>query len=407
MNRPTVVAAALLAVQCAGVLATDRFFPDQTVTSENGRYRLKVSSPDNKDRRRPFADDFTYTLSDLRDNSVVWTHRQADYRERSPIESFVDDSGYVAVWTASHDLLIFDAETGEPAFRTDLLDRFAEQECEEYVRQTTAGAMWADSSLWYFARVESRPHFVVRTWWDQRIIVDMDRAVLVANEGAVKRQLDDQESEYLLGVLTRSTASAPAGDREFDVEKHLRIRTAAHLAGRMKVRAAIPALRALEGYARFDSSVSSFWDAKIEKGDVDPSNYSVSSMRQVVALSLRRLGEKPALHPPTRFRLEATKDEFPPDRPGPADRHVREAEIGEKMPVRRVLELLGAPDFVLRGPDPETSEWQRTWEYDLDSEPPKTLRIIWNEKTPLTRRIERLTPPAWQRGNERDQDLLR
>jgi hypothetical protein len=111
------------------------------------------------------------------------------------------------------------------------------------------------------------------------------------------------------------------------------------------------------------------------------------TMRQIVHLSLRRLGRSPRPYPCIRFHLHAKTGSRgqPYEVPTlPRPRFLSADLIREGMEPEDVLNLLGAPDYV------KFVEWY----YDMDASPPFTLMIKW-KKNGTVDEIERHTPPYW------------
>jgi hypothetical protein len=102
-------AVAMTAGVSPAAVATDRYFRDCFTVSPSGRYRVDAKSPDNAgDRPRPFASNFTYSLTDTSTNKVVWKRQQPMTREKgssfvystegSPVALFVNNDGLVAAF---------------------------------------------------------------------------------------------------------------------------------------------------------------------------------------------------------------------------------------------------------------------------------------------------------------------
>jgi hypothetical protein len=145
----------------------------------------------------------------------------------------------------------------------------------------------------------------------------------------------------------------------------------------------------------------------LKVGEIDPACCDNYTLRQIVQLALRRLGEKPTGLAATRFHhvKKGTRLGNFVDVKSPMPERTEGVErIRNDMTPADVLGMLGAPDFVgRRNPtDPGCTE---VWEYDLDSSPAFTLRIIWDQKRVRVESIERLTPALWQ-TDTRDEDII-
>lgn len=92
---------AVAAIVCAFVppaAATDRYFGDTSATSPSGRWRIDAKSPENAGPEpRPFAENFTYTLTDLRTNQVRWTRRQPMEQPEGGTSSWSHEPSPIAV----------------------------------------------------------------------------------------------------------------------------------------------------------------------------------------------------------------------------------------------------------------------------------------------------------------------
>ena len=171
--------------------ATDRYYRDTFAISPDGRYRVDAKSPDNAaGEMRPFASDFTYTLTDQRTKQVVWTRRQpmsrrkassyASREESPPTSLFVRNDGLVVAGLAGDSIMILEPEDGQKRGEAPILRAFPAVQLDAFVSQTTAGPMWQRGSMWYFVDAAqakgkgARAYFVVRPYWGHRIVVDLE-----------------------------------------------------------------------------------------------------------------------------------------------------------------------------------------------------------------------------------------
>ncbi len=395
-------------------LATDRYFPDREVRSPDGHWRVTAKSPDNQKKLPnggavPFAKDFTYTLYDDQRGTAVWSRRQPE-SEYSPMGVFLDDQGWVIVRTGWEQLVVLDRTDGKAALTVKLLDQFPEEERKNYVHDTTAGPMWDKRSLSHFVVDEGRTLFVIRAWWDRRIVVDLAAGKLLPDEGTVRAALDVADREWALRTLEASQkAGPPASFKSRDLPDTLRDNlTAAHIAGRMKIRDAVPALRELEKWDWFGACVFGHRFRHLNKGEINPASYCFNELRQVVQLALRRIGEKPAglaaigFHYVEKDELFENGKDVEVKNPIP-DRVEGAVRIQKGMTPAEVLAVLGAPDFVARRNSTEPGGTD-VWEYDLDADPTYTFRITWDHQEVRVASVERLTPALWQ-TNTRDEDI--
>ena len=128
------------------------------------------------------------------------------------------------------------------------------------------------------------------------------------------------------------------------------------------------------------------------------------SLRRLVQLSLRRLGERPLELPVCQM---ATKSggglDLPSEPYEPKEqRNSRAAvvrSVDRTMTPRAVLDAIGAPDYIAF-PDVLRRDYEPTWEYDIDDAGGYTLRVRWRGETIDS--ITRVTPAVWKSKIERD-----
>jgi hypothetical protein len=71
---------------------TNRYYANVVAVSADGKLRLEAKSPDNADgKRRPFAKDFVYVLSETATGRPLWDRKPG--RERPPVRAWVHDGG--------------------------------------------------------------------------------------------------------------------------------------------------------------------------------------------------------------------------------------------------------------------------------------------------------------------------
>lgn len=406
-----VVAGVLIFLILPWAFATDLYFSDLIVRSPNGRFRLEARSPDNApgQDRTPFQKNFTYTLYEGDTDKVIWVRKQAD---SSPVTAFVNNGGWVTVWTAAEHVIGI-APGGTTALDIDILGCIPETERKDYVLWSTAGFMWAANSHWYFLDFEEKPLFCIRTWWGRRIVVDLQAGETLGVEAGseLEKALFNSEKELVLRTLEQGAnlgeALEDAGpDATVNVWSAI---TAAHMAGRMRIREAVPKLRQLEASKYIGSSGGGFVFSLhgLKKGEIDPTEWSDFNLRKVTQLSLRRMGERPACHPATEFRHYAKRyEDMKPFEPlaHAEPREQRAGSVKENMKPLEALKEIGPPDYVGCGPGPWPQNWY--WDYDMDAEEPYTLRVTWNAETPTVQSTQRIMPPLWQVGDTRDGEIL-
>ena len=392
--------ALLVAGWACAASATDVFYADGRAVSENGRYQVQARSPDNKFGlwRKPFADNFTYTLTDRHARKTLWTRNQGE-QEGSSAALYVDNDGWVAIATGWNNLIFVGPDGRDRGTVNILQDAFTETERRQYVHDTTAGPMWEGYSLWYFVRERERRLFVIRPWWGRRVIVDVERGGLVPEDPDSAAACRAHEQAYVLDELKKAVKTRRNWEKEECCEAIWPILNAAYLAGRLPVADAAPLLEELQDSAYSGSSTfGGLGFGERFEGEVNPHSYETFTLRQVVQLSLRRLGKIPRPFPANQFdvQYENRRQNHPyVPQPPAAPRESQAGAIRAGMKPEQVLDLLGGPDFVGYG----------TWEYDLDADPPFSLILKWDARQVIE--IQQKTPALWKDGFIRDEQILR
>lgn len=286
----------------------------------------------------------------------------------------------------------------------DLEKALPGDEWDKFVSMTTAGPEWADHSLHYFTVLEGKPHFCVRTWWDRRILINLAE-LKQASDTPFAGTLDEKERKLVLELLKQ--AAARYGGKKPARYGHdiFAVTGAARLAGRLKMREAVEYLKALESVDCVGSSGGSTDDEGLDEGDINPFRCGKYSLRRIVQVSLRLMGEKPQGYPATYwYHLERKKSE---DHDyltiGPEyqqknyrkSRHERASQLTEGLKPVAVLDIMGPPDVMER--------WVRAWRWDVDTEPPYSLVVEWDRRLYKVTAVRRVQPPLWQ-GNGLDFD---
>lgn len=376
--------------------ATDRYFPDKHITSPGGALRLDAVSPDNAgDRRRPFARNFTYTLTDTASGAVIWQRRQPK-DEGSPMRVFLSDLGHVVVHNSHETLLVLDAFTGRKSIELRLFETFGESECRAYVVQTTAGPMWWGTSHAYFIVHDDNEHFVLRTWWDRRVIIRLPEARLIDSPShRLAEAFAAAECEWTLQEIERAAELAATGGLpDASWEQRSRVHTAIHLAGRLGLSDSEPYLRTLERDNRAGSStVVPVEEPPETDGHVDPWSFVTVELRQRAQLALRRVGLTPQELGCVWFSTRGGEGLYVP-RKHDSPRAERVGQVKQGMTVQQILDTVGCPDYVVTH--------RNLLEYDVDSSDPFTLVIELDRGSTQAIRVEHVRPPRWKDGFQRD-----
>jgi hypothetical protein len=394
--------------QCCG---TDRYFPNREATSPNGRYHLTAKSPDNAstpDHVRAFQAGFVYVLRDTKAGKDLWTRKQPEdkpsvmqadgkpfvlrrWKEYSPVGVHVQDQGWSVLWLGGDDLVAVHRDGKETGRVNILCDALSKEERKHHVHDTTAGPWWGLRHS-YFTSHQGKSYFVVRTWWGHRAILDLESGRLASDTGTLAKHLEETDRAFV-----RNTLKAAAKDYQKWAKccnELWAVRMAIYMAGQMHMKECVPSLRSLEDVPYSGSSTSAPGDEPKE-GELDTRYWDSFEVRQVVQLSLRRLGEVPRCFPATQFDLYAKEyDRRKPFVPVLGRPRAQQAGALRKgMKPIEVLRLIGAPDFV-----------EETWQYDMDEQKPYTLLVEWGETG--VKSVQRKSPAFWQGGDCRDQQIM-
>lgn len=407
----------LFAMSQSDVRATDRYYLDLSEQSPAGKYIVEAKSPDNanKEGRHAFQASFVYTCRDTTTQEVLWTKAQPMFEpqkigedadgiyvrpaEGSPVGLFVSDAGWTVIYTGRDELVIVDL-TGQIRGRIGILgEGFTAEENAKFVRETSAGPMWEGYSLWYFLNVGEQSFFVVRPWWGRRVVLNLETGKVAEETPDVADQAFEYERNYVLTELTKAVQTRKKWDTKNGSGATYPIMKAAYLAGRLPVPEAGALLDQLQD-SRYGGGSGRFFVGKRQfDGEVDPGSFHTLTVRQVIQLSLRRLGKTPRQLPANRFDMQF--DDYEKNRPyvpkrlrAPRETYIDEVQAGQTA--EQVLDLIGAPDFVGRS---------RTWEYDMDASPPFSLILKWDERKVVD--VQRVEPALWKEGFTRDEQIVR
>ena len=385
---------AIALVFCAAspCLATDRYFRDIDETSPDGRLRLTAKSPANsREFTAPFASDFTYTLTDLNTGVVLWQRVQPP-DEPSPVQVFLDDSGWVAVRHSDETHSIRAPITGEFVMSFRPLSEFSPAEYRRYVSDTTAGPMWTRGAHWYFLHTDNRWLFVVRPWWGNRVIADIDAGVLLKrNDPTVLAACEAAEVQWARKDLQKDISRVWEG-LPLARDRQWRIDTPINILAMARDRESLPILQEV---ARWNF-VNTYGqrandDNRVGAREYIVNHYTIARIRQMANTAIRLVGDTPDQLPCIWFPPsdEAPTGVIPHEQPDtPREQNVWRVQKGHSL--ARVVETLGGPDFV----DVERRE-PAAIEYDIDTDDPFTLRITFDDESRVTR-TEAIRPPKWK-----------
>lgn len=407
-------AVVLVATMASAAVATDRYFRDSFAISPNGKFRIDAKSPDNAgDRPRPFASNFTYTLTDTTTKKVIWERKQPMTREKgssyaestegSPIGVFVNDDGLVVARLSWETLLILDSVTGNKRGEADILKAFPMGEQSKYVSQTTAGPHWSQESDWFFL---SRPakdkdpagvYFVIRPYWNHRLIIDLTTgkhvdlgkhhnaptpAALADAKDDIKRLLTavmEEETRRTIATLNAAPENLKDdGDYKVDWE----LATALHTIGFRQL------TQCEERLGLIDKHFA------LRPKEVQDSH---ARLRAKVREALRAIGKTPLpgygvqLYPYVNKGLFMTQDT---DRPFKScvpveERAANAGKITAGMSVKDLTDLIGCPDA-------ELYDQGRCYDYDIDGAEACTVRVCLDQSESSVLSVKKITPFAFK-----------
>ena len=408
--------------------ATDRFYPNCSAVSPSGAYRVDAKSPENPEKGwgRPFASNFTYTLTDTRTGKAVWTRPQPMRREKgsshawsdegSPMMLMVDDTGRVAAYVSGEVMVFMRGSDGRKAGQVSILESFPEKQRREHVGMSTAGPMWTANSLWSFVRAPTADGkgeetlFVIRPSWGYRLVMDPERARLVdvgtladatsveqlagapADAARVMRAVLAAEQAKCMKAL--EAAAGLTWEKLYDREDYWRfseLNAQIHMSGQVRLKDAVAPLRGIEKLL-IEASTSK------GKGEQRDDRGWVPGLFREVRLALRRLGETPDVGygvPLRHLKSDGLISYADPSAPSVkawvavADRVANAPKIRKDMSIVEMADLIGCPDA-------ETYEdGCDCYDYDIDGAEPYTLRVcVWRGENTV-RHVRKITPPVW------------
>ena len=381
--------------------ATDVYFADFTVLSPDRHLRLQVTSPDNAGSNpgKPFAENFLFRLNDEATRKIIWQKRNLAHR---PVWAALRDDGWTVIHSHWSGLTFVDPKGHRTGQRGMLHVYLPPDDVKRYVRMTTAGPIWVGYSHWFFADVGNRPYYCLRTWWKHRVVFDLTTGKTVSAGGKLLRAMDIAEKKCVLATLSDAAkyvrSAGEKGQEDILIKTAHPVAVAAYMAGRLGYSEAVADLRSLEKVNNFGHGIAGAYPEK--PGQVAPFTFWTLGVRQMAQLSLRRLGHRPSDRPATELNVYMGKDKkSQPFKPikhkGPRSKRVSDVRAGQSA--LEVLRLLGPPDYI--------DDNKRTWEFDIDTKPPYTLRIQWKDMA--VRALEKVIPPPWKVGHTRDEGLNR
>lgn len=340
-----------------------------------------------------------YQMTDAKSNTLWITDIPIDADFSSfdtPAEIFVSMNAWAVVRTYSSDLLCFNPK-GERTVKLDIIDTLLPDVIvhDDFFSWTSAGRKWGQLyAHYYFCRHLDQLYFVIRTYWDDRLVVRLSDGISITPDAGLSTALLTAETEFVTQTLKDAVRNKDLEHASWETIRA--IITAVHMAGRMRMKKITQLLQQLESVEY--SPGWGFYSSKYKPpaGFIDPAIHSALLLRQVVHLSLRRLGDSPRVFPCVRFAIEGTdppKWLNLPDLAAPREQCAQALKPG--LSPDAVIRLVGGPDFV---------DWGKHWEYDIDARVPYTLTLTWGEH--ILETISTNHPVIWQQMNKRDRQIL-
>ena len=405
------VAASVAVDACAGWI---EFKPLESV-SPNGEWRVGarfqgVTKWTSTEKISPLNGTLRYEMRTAKGKSVWTSDTPIDDKFSSfntPAAIFVSDQAWTAVRTHDSMLLCF-SPTGKRTAEIDILKtlipELREHDGDLFI-SGTGGRRWGQWYAYhYFITAMGENYFVIRTYWDDRLVVRLrDGGVVVPSRGLAV-DLAAAEKTFVTRTLETAIRTPKLSNAPKDVIHS--VITAAHIAGRSKLKEAIPLLHKLEP---IDCSFQEYFGSHVSldlipHGTTDPACGYDQTPRQVIHLALRRLGEKPRVFPCVHFVMA---DSDPPtwatlpEPNSPRENGVESLQRG--LTPEAVVRLVGSPDFVS---DFGSVCGDRTkWEYDMDTQKPYTLEITWGNDG-VVEMFAEIRPPLWQQKHKRDRQIF-
>lgn len=393
-------------------------YPDIAALSHHGNYRAEARSQDNKtiNQRdgRP-ADTttfgfvygqeqrgFRYQLIDERDSSVVW-ERWQEGNEPSPRELCVSDEGWVVIRTHGYDyarliavspagcdvttIAIGCREPSPPIDATSFIQ-------DDHIADSTAGLLWTSGATHCFFRQDARAYFCYVTGWGRRIILDLEGGRLVSEshmDAGIERACIESERQQAIPNLAQVAVEfddydgndlfGGPGNKEPYWQRWPHVEGDIAVVIRNAFVDALPSLKAMEprsqqqGYGGCHAL---------------PNDHSVFrfGVRPLLSLAIRHLGGIPAgyaCYGFFRYEFDGRRDRDGKKILLRVPECVRNRDhltttVSRDMDAPRVLELLGAPDYLASFSErrDQIYVWGEHWDYYTGNAADFTaLRVTW------------------------------
>ncbi|MBI3926058.1 MAG: hypothetical protein HY319_10995 [Armatimonadetes bacterium] len=379
---------------------TEVFYGDLSAWSEAREIRAEASSQSNRPELNqdtpwpgipPFSRAFVYRVYRDSTGELVWSRQQGP-EEPSPCSLHVSDLGEL-VAEVDGGFLVHSAQ-GSLLSRLELMADFLDGAPDSpHIFWSTAGYLWPLGRLSYFWRSGERGLWVLVTGTGLRCGIDLVSGTPLKDEGLPLEQLVPREHQRIVGLLQDGAQALEQLENREESEFREQVRTAVVLAGRRRLKAAVPWLRALERVSWVDS-FTGCGALNEEQGIHGPWTVCSLGFRLQVQLALRLLGLEPAGYAAYHFGSREGSVQAPE---GLRDRELRARLLEPGMRAAEVLSRLGSPDYIFSDWVDERNNRIIWWDYDLRDERAEsyTLRLEFAFRERGLARLETIRPPAW------------
>ncbi len=279
-------------------------FPDITATSPDRKLRLKIRGKPEEGLSFCDQSDFTYEMFEVESSQLLWqwSPTAAESMADFPHEAWVHDAGFAVVrfhhWFGGGLLVL------SPNPRMVMLRHLTSVGVEpgllkddDHTGWTSAGPSWHESSFGLSLAAGNRPYWSMRTWWGQRIVIDLAKGtVLDEVPEHLAATVLNAERKWVLRHLEQGVRELQEPDTEDDEwwpSVCRPARTAVYHAGSLQLKKAVPYLREMESCPVVNS-----WGSEMGL------RCAHLDLRLVAKASLMRIGVEPQWLPNIELRDE-------------------------------------------------------------------------------------------------------
>ena len=339
-------------------------FSDLEQWSDNKKFCLSATSPDNQRGSLAFQSGFLYTLR--RGEDVLWERVQGE-GEESPIRLLVSDEGWCAAIAQGHDhdqILTFSQEGRLYSLVTvspDFMDTWTgDLVIAQRGHRTSAGFFWMAGSFPLFWEYQGQPHFTLSTCWLQNITIRLEDGHFVEQpERSLENALREAQATAVAGYLNRARLLGKGWPQMPSV------------VGALLLLALVD--------CPIKARILKTWASIPDQPSSNSSCYSLEGRWRVQHLVLR-----PLLQALTRY-LELPCHTLPCYQFSDQEGQVLKLSSTVPPPLEpttalELLEVAGPPHYLesLEEESGSGFQWGESWEYYLGTGPQtKTLRLVW------------------------------